>query len=182
MVCKYCGNPNQTKANYCRFCGKPFTDRDRQEAYDKTIFGMLDKLEDIKSWLDLSKITGNRIFRAAVLMVLLALVLVNIGRNGSHLAIQKSEDYTVAYNQEADEYYVLTEKEEISLNTYLPKTADTITVCAFENGVQTACIQETPGTEINLARTASGYYTLRADYADGSQEELLFFVCEEDAA
>lgn len=104
MQCRKCGNENIGSANYCRSCGQPFSEEERKAAYDKTIFGKLDKLEDLKGWLDFSKITGNRIVRAAFLICLLALVVFNVSRNGTHLAIGSSEDYTVAYHQEKEAY------------------------------------------------------------------------------
>lgn len=181
MRCGKCGNESILTANYCRFCGAPFSEEEQKKAYDKTVFGMLDRIEDLKGWVDLSKITGNRIVRIVVLIVLLGLVLFNVYRNGSHLAIQQSPDYTVAYNQEKNEYYILTEKEEIGLNTYLPRATDTITVSCFVDGVESYSVQEAPDAAIKLARIDDGYYVIHADYEDGDYEELLFFVCEGDA-
>lgn len=180
MQCKKCRNESIMTANYCCSCGAPFSEEERQSAYDKTIFGILDKIADMKSWIDLSKFTGNRIVRILFLALLLALVIINVNRNGSHLSIQKSPDYTVTYSQETSEYYVLTEKEEISLNAYLPKATDTITISCYINGVQNYSVQKTPDAEINLARIDNGYYVMRADYEDGSAEEMMFFVCEGD--
>ena len=182
MRCEKCWNENIASANYCRFCGAPFTEEAQKKAYDKTVFGVLDRIENLKSWMDLSKFTGNRIVRIVFLLILAALVVFNISRNGSHLAIQKSEEYTVTYNQAANEYYVLTEQDEIGLNTYLPKETDAVTVSCFVDGVERYSVENEPDAEIRLAKIDDGYYVLRADYTDGKSEALTFFVCEGDEA
>ena len=50
MKCMKCGYENPTTAEYCHMCGTAFTEQQRQEAYDRTIFGKLDRLENLKGW------------------------------------------------------------------------------------------------------------------------------------
>lgn len=181
MKCSHCGRENALSAHYCGACGTKFTEEERGAAYDKTLFGKLDKVLDMKGWLDLSKITGNRFVRLAVLLVLLVLVAVNISRNGSHLTIAPGEGYTVAYNSETEEYYALTDLSKVELSTYLPKKTDSIIVTCYIRGAEAYTRQEEPGTAVELPRLEDGYYVIRANYADGKSEELLLFVCEGDA-
>ena len=47
MICKNCNTENIIKAKFCQHCGSAFTDEQREEAYDRTIFGMIDKLEGL---------------------------------------------------------------------------------------------------------------------------------------
>ncbi len=182
MKCNQCGQENALSAHYCSTCGAKFSEDTRNAAYEKTIFGKLDKVLDLKGWVDLSKITGNRIVRIAVLAVLLALVVVNISRNGSHLTIAPGDGYTVAYNEEQKEYYALTELDTVNLSTYLPKKTNSITVTCYIQDQQVYVRQEEPGTTVELPRLEDGYYVIHADYSNGKSEELMLFVCEGDAA
>ena len=50
MKCLKCGYENPITAEYCHMCGTAFTEQQRQEAYDRTIFGKLDRLENLKGW------------------------------------------------------------------------------------------------------------------------------------
>lgn len=180
MVCTVCGNrDNRLKANYCKICGKAFSDEERKEAYDRTVYGKIDRILDTKGWLTLGKITGNIFVRIAVLLVLGLLLLLNIRANGSKLSILNSGEYSLAYNKEADEYYVLTDKESIQLSVYLPKKTDSCVVESFENGILRETLQVTEKQPVTVKSTENGYFILKAEYGNGSHEEILFFVCGE---
>ena len=96
MKCLKCGYENPITAEYCHMCGTEFTEQQRQEAYDKTIYGKLDRLENLKGWADLSNITGNIIFRLIIIAGLAAMAFYNVTRNGTHLSIAKSSQYTLS--------------------------------------------------------------------------------------
>ena len=55
MKCKNCGKENLIKAQYCQDCGQPFTDQERQTAYDQTFWGKLDKLKKAKEIVEDTK-------------------------------------------------------------------------------------------------------------------------------
>ena len=178
MKCMKCGYENPTTAEYCHMCGTAFTEQQRQEAYDRTIYGKLDRLENLKGWADLSNITGNIFFRLAVIACLGVMALCNVTRNGTHLSIAESSQYTLSRNGE--EFYVTTYLDTISLITYLPKETETITVQQIENGLPKQEIVQSPSDPISVAKTDHGYYTIRADYTDEKWEELTVFVCTGD--
>lgn len=180
MVCTVCGNrDNRLKANYCKKCGKAFSDAERKEAYEETIYGKIDKFLDTKGWLTFSKITGNIFVRIIVLLILGFLLLLNIQANGSKLSIRNSNEYSLAYNKETDEYYVLTDQESIQLSVYLPKKTDSCVIRSYENGVLLDTLQVTENQPVTVQSTEDGYFVLKAVYENGSQEEILFFVCGE---
>lgn len=142
---------------------------------------MVDNLLELKAWLTLDKITGNIPMRILVILILGGLVVFNILRNGSDLTIKQAGKYTVAYQEAADEYYVLTNFEEVNLSIYVPRGVDRLELERFENGVleEEKIIEK--GDEVRVERTETGYYTLSARYTDGEIESILFFVCEKDA-
>ncbi len=180
MVCTVCGNrDNRLKANYCKKCGKAFSDEERKEAYEKTVYGKIDKILEAKEWLTFSKITGNVFVRIAFLLILGALLFMSIRANGSKLSIQNSDEYSLAYCEETDEYYVMTDKESVQLSVYLPKKTDSCVIKAFEDGVLRDTLQITESRPVTVQSTENGYFTLRAVYENGSYEEVLFFVCRE---
>lgn len=181
VKCKKCSFENPIKANYCRSCGAPFSEEDRKAAYDRTFFGKLDQIENVKGWLDLSKITGNIFFRIAVLAVLAVLVIVNVQKNGSSLAIRNSDQYSIAYAKELDEYYLLTERARVEVEIYLPKQTDSLTLRTVQDNAVLSVETVDPEQGITLVRREDGYYVLTADYTDGKEEQLLFFVCKGDA-
>lgn len=178
MVCTVCGSrDNRLKANYCKKCGKAFSDEERKEAYEKTVYGKIDKVLEAKEWLTFSKVTGNIFFRIAVLLILGAVLFINIRANGSKLSIQNSDEYSLAYNEETNEYYVLTDRDSIQLSVYLPKKTESCVVKSFESGVLRETLQVSEKQPVTVNSTDDGYFILKAVYENGSYEEILFFVC-----
>ena len=102
----------------------------------------------------------------------------NVTRNGTHLSIAESSQYTLSRNGE--EFYVTTDLDTVSLITYLPKEAETITVQQIENGLPKQVITQAPSEPITVTKTDTGYYTIRADYTDEKWEQLTVFVCPGD--
>ena len=46
MLCKKCNTENLLKADYCQSCGNIFTQEEKDAAYEKTIFGKYEKVEE----------------------------------------------------------------------------------------------------------------------------------------
>lgn len=178
MKCSQCGYDNPTTAHYCHMCGQMFSVQQRQEAYDQTIFGRLDKLEEMKGWIDLSNITGNIFFRLVVIAVVAMMAFYNVTRNGTHLSIAESSQYTLTRN--GNEFYVTTDQDTVDLITYLPKEAEMITVQKIENGIPQQVSQHSMDEQIRVEKTDTGYYTIRADYTDDNSEQMTVFVCTGD--
>ena len=179
MVCSNCGMNNVMKARYCRDCGTPFSEEKRQEVYNDSIWGKLDKLLKFKDILDLSIITGNPIFRAVVIIVLLVLVGIRIYNNGAHLRFEGSSDYEIQYNEELNEYYLLTSLDAVEVDFYVPRQAEEVTLWTY-----TATADPTPeliletGSVITLLPSDDiAYYVVEAGYEQGS-EELKFYLVE----
>lgn len=120
MKCANCRKENLITAKYCSSCGNGFSEKERQDAWDGTVWGKLDKLKEAKEWITLEKITGSKIFKAALLVLIILWGLMSGGNKGDRMLILESSDYTVRYNSKLDEYYVFTDKNEVDLDLYLP--------------------------------------------------------------
>ncbi len=180
LTCNQCGKEdNRLKANYCKSCGKGFTDKERDDAYAQTVYGKYEKFQETKSWLTLSKITGNRFVRIAFLLLLGFLVFLNVRSGGTGLALRNGDGYSLAYSRESDEYYVLSELDSVSLSVRLPQKAASCVLESYVNGELIRTQPLTKDAAVSVPRTSDGYYVLRASLENGSVEELLFFVCEE---
>lgn len=179
MICKNCKTKNITKAQYCRNCGCAFTDEQRQAAYDRTIYGKIDKLEKWKGYLTLEVITGHPVFKTVVLVAIL-LWGIFLGRsNGNQMLILESESYRVQQNVTTGEYYVLTQQDSVSLALYLPRKAETVQLQAI---VKDAVVQEqnfTAEEQPSLECGAAEYYYITADYGDSTERITVYVVQEQ---
>ena len=181
MICQNCGTENITSAHYCKSCGSKFTDEERQEAYDKTIYGKLDMLGEAKSIVTLGKITGNTVVRIIVLAAILLYGLFLVYQNGSRFAIRQSDAYDVAYNSELDEYYIGTDSDSFTLLLYLPRSTKTIGVTRFDaqnRGVGAAYYE--PDDDIILTKEDGFYYHIAADYG-GKTERITVYIVPKDS-
>ena len=92
MKCTKCGQENLLKAQFCSSCGYRFSDEERQAAYDATVWGKLDKISEAKDWITLNKITGNKFFRIAVLVLIILWGIMSGGNRGDKMMILESDD------------------------------------------------------------------------------------------
>lgn len=171
MICNACGHNNITKAAYCENCGAAFTEEQRKKAYDKTIYGKIDKLEQIKGYVTLEAITSHPVFRIAVLVIILAVGLL-VGRpHGNAMTILKNDAYSVAQNSQTGEYYLLTDQEQVQVDLYFPKKTEALTVT---QGDRTETLDLTADEAPVLTTNADSAYVLTAD----SGESITVFVIQ----
>lgn len=178
MICKNCKTKNITKAQYCRNCGNAFTDEQRQAAYDRTIFGKIDKLEEWKGYVTLEFITGHPIFKIVVLVAILVWGIFLGRTNGNQMLILESDAYQVQQNVTTGEYYVLTEQDSVSLALYLPRKAEAVQLQAIVND---AVVQEKSFAAEEQPRLESGaaeYYYITADYGDSTEKITVYLVAQ----
>lgn len=178
MICKECGTKNITKAQFCSHCGSAFTDEQRQQAYDRTIFGKIEKLEKWKGYITLDFITGHPIFKTLVLVAILVWGLFLGRANGNQMMILESDAYRVQQHITTGEYYVLTEADSVSVSLYLPRQAESVVLQAIVNGEvsqeQSFSAEEAPLLESGAAE----YYYITANYG-GSAEQIKVYLVQE---
>lgn len=164
MNCPICHKDNPLDAKYCDHCHYEFTDEDRKHSYDRTVFGRIDKLIDsvkkISDTANLSIVFNNRIFRIALLVLLIA-GGIYINNHKEQYAVVPSEEYRVEYNQSLNEYYLYTDDDYINLKLYLTNDVSTVLVNTFSYD-GTAISNATYGVNdrIILNRDIDGYYEI----------------------
>ncbi len=130
LLCPECGGENLLEAKYCFSCGRQFTEKEQQAAYNHTIYGKIEKVGTIKSIADGSIITGNIWFRIAVLVIIAAVGVWGLYKNGSNFRIAESDSYEVQYNTEEKEYYLFTDQDSINVSLYVPKNTEQLELTA----------------------------------------------------
>lgn len=133
MKCTNCNTENLLKACYCKECGTPFTSEQKQAAYDKTVFGIIDRIENLWGCLNLDFITGSRWFQLAtigVLAVYMAFVLIT---NGNQMKIMDSSQYDVTYLTDTKAWCLTTDREAVTVDLYIPGKAETVDVITVDS-------------------------------------------------
>lgn len=171
MKCKNCGKENLIRAQYCQDCGQPFTDQERQTAYDQTFWGKLDKLKKAKEIVTLEAVTSHPIFRALFLALLVFVGVITGNNKGTVMRPLESENYTVAYNQEKDEYYLFTELDSVPVPLYLPGVPKGVRISAESENGDVDTKEYTVSENPVLARDSSVVYTIYGVYED--TEEMI---------
>lgn len=179
MKCHKCKSENILKANYCQKCGEKFTEKEKEEAYKKTIFGKIDALKKIKDIISLDAITGNIIFRIASLLVVLGIGLYFLFTMGINTKILNSEDYQVFYNKESNEYYLLVNdnKDSIELNLYRPNRTKEMTIYTYDlNDNEKTKTTVSKDDKITLNTYQDDYNIIESKYSNEKQDNLKIFV------
>lgn len=182
MKCKNCKTENPIKAVYCRSCGEKFSEEERKQAYESTIYGKIDRFLELKSWVTLSKITGHFLTRILIVFGLAALVFFNLKANGKNLSIRTNADYQLAYNSQLEEYYVQTELPEVNLSVYVPQKTNSLILEVYRGTelLESRSIDLSEGVVVQ--KNAEWRYKMNASYENGSTESMIFFVCRGEAA
>lgn len=134
MKCEKCNYELNYGAKFCNNCGEKVPKDAYKEIYDKTVWGYADKFLNWYDTLFLKKITDNIIFKIALLIVILAIGLFNTYSAYSNIRLLKSESYDIEYDKKLGIYYILTQKEQVSIQMYIPKSADTVVVTGITDG------------------------------------------------
>ena len=164
MICENCQKKNIIKARFCRHCGRTFTEEQRQKAYDRTIFGKIEKLEKWKSYITLEAITSHPIFKTLVLVAILVWGIFLGRSNGNQMLILENDAYQVQQHAATGEYYILTQAERVSVDLYLPQKAEAVTLQAVVDGQVVRAQTFTPETPPQLEKGGAEYYYITADY------------------
>lgn len=147
LICPSCKAENLLEASYCYCCGREFTKKEQEAAYNMTIYGKIEKAEMIKSIADGSIITGNTWFRVIVLAVIAIVGLWGLYTNGSNFRIAESDGYEVQYNTKEKEYYLLTDQDSINVGLYVPKNTEVLELTAIDRDTDEVLEHNTYGID-----------------------------------
>ncbi len=166
MKCRNCGKENLLKAHYCHSCGNPFSEEERQAAYDSTFWGKLDKLKNLKEIVTLEAITSHPLFRVLFLVLLIIIGVLTNTNKGSVMRPLESKEYTVAYNQDLEEYYLFTEENSIAVSLYLPGKPEKVRISADKDNENVFIKEYDLGESPVLTKDPSVVYTVYGVYKE----------------
>lgn len=179
MICKNCQCENNYNANYCKKCGQQFSDEQRKQAFDGTWAGQIEKFFEIVSWAKLEKITGNKIVRIGVIVVLLLTGLSNMMNHGVHFTIEDGQNYEILSSPENDSFVLLCEESSVTLQLYVPSGVQAITVKKMDDAKTVLSEHEYDvSDEIVLNVDHEGMYRIEAEYSSYVEEILVHLILE----
>jgi len=183
MLCKKCNTENIIKAEYCKHCGAPFTQEERDTAYGQTVYGKIDKISNgwnkITSVANLSFITDSAVFKYGLLVLIIVYGLLAGRPGGNKMTVLDGDNYSIQQNKTNGEYYILTETDPVTLNLYLPQQADSLNIKRMdEDGFVLSDFWFSPEDSIILSASTENYYCISADYADSSETIKVYVVME----
>ena len=179
MKCHKCKKDNILKAKYCQKCGEKFTDKEREEAYNKTFFGKIDSFLKIKSIVTLNVITGNIFFKIGSLLVVLGIGIYFLLTMGIHTKILNSKEYQVIYNKKTSEYYLVVEdnKDSIELNLYRPNRTKKMVVYTYDlEDKEVSKTKVSKKDKITLTTYQDDYHVIESKYSNKKKDQLKVYV------
>ncbi len=118
LRCKKCNYKNPIQAKYCYSCGNRFEQKEKENSMNRGFVGFLKKARNWYDTLTLSKITSKLWFRCLSVLLVILIGVLGLIKNGYHLKIQDSIEYTYQYNKKLDEYYLYTKALKSKVNLY----------------------------------------------------------------
>lgn len=182
MKCSKCKKNNIIKAQYCKFCGKKFSEEEQKTAYQKTIFYKLEYAKDLYDKLTLSNITSHWLFRTIVLLVILSFGLYKVFINGNVMNIKESDLYQLIYNNKDKEYYLIVadNTQNVAVNLYIPnKTEKIITNHYDQNGDLIKKKSYDVFDDLLVDVCDDDYYIIKAVYSNHKSTEIKMIVYNE---
>ena len=181
VKCTKCETENRTCAHYCIKCRYEFTEEEQNRAKNKNLEGIIvrvfEKVDKIKSFINLSFLTEKLWFQILSVVLVLGIGILSCFQNGIHLKILKSDAYQIYYHTKLNEYYLVVEEEKTQLNLYLPYQKQEITVkhMDLENELESNIYQD--GVDIVLmSNEENDYYLITGKRLDRKEETLKVYV------
>ncbi len=167
MKCIKCNRNNVYKAKYCQSCHYEFSDKEREIAKGKTIPGKIKRLKELYELVTLKKFTDGYIRKIIGLIIALAPGVLLFINNGNALKIEESPNYQIQKNEKEDEYYLLVNDDEATLDLYIPNSIDSLSVEYYNAGsAQSATNYSKDDTITLVSNDEEDFYILNA-LADG---------------
>ena len=175
MKCTKCKFDNIVKASYCSKCGNKFTAKEKEKAYNNTIYGKIEKLEKIKDIISLDVITGNIVFKIFSLIFVLGIGIYFLMTMGVNTKILNSSEYEIFYNKNSDEYYLLVDdsKQSVNVSMYIPNRAKEMIIYHYD--INDNLIDETKiekDQTIELDKFKDDYYIIESKYSNKKKDNI----------
>lgn len=182
MKCSKCAEENIIKANYCQKCGNKFSDKEKEKAYNKTVYGKYDLFKKWYSRLSLEAFTSHIIFKIASLVIILAVGIYTLLTIGINTKILNSDDYEIFYNEKEAVYYLLVDDklDEVNVYLYKPNRLSNLNIVHYDNDDNVLDeVNYEDNKEIILKTYNDDYYVLESKYSNNKMENLKVIVYKE---
>ncbi len=180
MKCIKCRTKNITKAKYCKKCAYEFSKEEQKAARKKTLIGKIEWLEKAYEVCTLKVITDHIIFKVISILIIMGVGMYIWINHGIDLRLLNSKDYSIQYNINEEEYYLMTDNDKVLLNLYIPNRTEEITIVHYDE--EDNIIEEKkykPKEEIILETKEKEYYVLNVEYLYDNEDSFKFYVLKE---
>lgn len=193
MKCTKCNKNNIKKANYCKYCGNKFSEKEKKEAKSKGIIANIRKFESWYNKLTLKCITDSTIFKVLLLILIIFLGVLNLTRGNVTFHILESDKYEIKYNEVKNEYYIILNNNgdldnygKVSLDLYIPNKVNNINVIKYnekDEEINNTLYSVKDEISVYANTIENEYYILKTDvnrsneikvyiYLNNNQEEV----------
>lgn len=177
MKCCKCKVNNITKANHCKKCGYKFSEEEQKKAKGKTFVGKLEKIEKVYEVCTLKIITDHIAYKIISFLIVLGMGIYFLVTYGLNVRFLNSKNYDIKYNNKLKEYYIITNKNKVSLDLYIPNRTKNIAVIHYDE--KDNFIEETsykPSSKIILQTKEDDYYIVEPLYSNDIKDSFKLYV------
>ena len=133
MNCEKCHKELNYGSQYCVNCGEKADIKGYEKDYNKTLWGLLDRIKNWWEMISLKKFTEHWITRSVILIALIIWCAFQFYTNYSNIKFLENSAYSIQYNKNNDEYYIKTSQETVNLSLYIPVNAKSVKFIGYEN-------------------------------------------------
>lgn len=181
MKCIKCTEENINKANYCKKCAYKFSKKEQEIARKHTFVGKLELLEKVYNVCKLKIITDHILFKILSVLFVLSVGIYVLLNDGIDLKLLNSKEYEIQYNTKNEEYYLISEKDKIPLNLYVPNRVENIEIKHYsKDGKMLEKNKYVKGDDIILEAYSEDYYILKVNYLHDSSEKIKIYVFQKE--
>ncbi len=166
MKCSNCGKKNMSKANFCKKCGFVFSDKEQKDSKDTLI--LLKGTKKFYEVITLKFITDSVLIQTIYTITILLIGVGILSLKENKIRIEDGKNYTVQYNTEIKEYYMIIQSnkestETIDANLFIPNNVEALKIAYYdENDKLIAEEEHSPKGKITLSinQNHNNYYQI----------------------
>lgn len=174
MICDNCKAKFGYGYKYCTQCGNEVRETQLDEAYNETIWGKVDGFINKYQGFTLKKIIDNWIFKIAVLLLTVLLTYFGFFGNEYQLHIAESGAYSVQYDVESKEYYVLSDSNAFTVSIHIPKYCDSVQFTGYTGDDKDSLQMNPDECHIEIIKGKYDYMTVEAMKGEKAVQSFKF--------
>ena len=181
MNCVKCNSELHYGDKFCNKCGEKVEKGIYDEAYKKTIWGKLDKANDVWQTMTLKKFIDHWITKSIILLAVLVWGFFDAYTSLANIQFLESQDYKIEYNKQLDEYYIRTDEEVVDLNLYIPRASERIEITEYKDGeksIREMLPEEYKENAVRVKKDEFDYVTISSMRKDKATDTVKLYVVE----